>query len=99
MLGVYRGSATVQFGGEDGLVVEIRVGDVLIIPAGMAHKNLNSGGDFWVVGGYPEGQDWDMNYGRPGERPGADRNIERVELPKLDPIYGAGGPLLQNWAK
>lgn len=38
-----------------------------------------------------------MNYGGAGERPHADENIARVALPKMDPLYGAGGPLLQKW--
>ena len=72
-------------------------GDVIIIPAGVAHKNFGATGDFGVVGAYPEGQDWDMNYGRPGERPAVDSNIRRVALPKADPLYGIAGPLLEQW--
>lgn len=97
VLGVYSGSAKVQLGGEAGVIQEIHGGDVVIIPAGVAHKNLGSSADFGVVGAYPEGQDWDMNYGRAGERPRADKNIARVRLPKMDPVYGASGPLLENW--
>ena len=99
VLGVYRGSARVQLGGEAGLIAEIGVGDVVIIPAGVAHKNLQSSDDFRVVGAYPLGQTWDMNYGKPGERPKADRNIERVPLPASDPVGGASGPLVENWIK
>jgi len=98
VLGICRGSAKVQFGGEHGVIHEVQSGDVIIIPAGVAHKRLSSSGDLGVVGAYPEGQDWDMNYGRPGERPRADRNIAKVELPKMDPVYGADGPLLKKWA-
>ena len=97
VLGVYGGSAKVQFGGEDGIVHEIHQGDVILIPAGVAHRNLGSRDGFGVVGAYPEGQDWDMNYGRPGERPRADKNIARVPLPKMDPIYGLAGPLFEKW--
>ena len=43
MLGVYRGSAEVQFGGKHGVVHEIRHGDVVIIPGGVAHKKLPCG--------------------------------------------------------
>jgi hypothetical protein len=64
----------VQLGGERGVVQEVHPGDVIIIPAGVAHKNLGPTADFGVVGAYPEGQDWDINYGRPGERPRADNN-------------------------
>ncbi len=97
VLGIYRGSASVQLGGEHGAVQEVRAGDVIVIPAGVAHKNLGSSGDFGVVGAYPHGQDWDMNYGKRGERPRADENIARVPLPKMDPVYGAAGPLIDKW--
>ncbi len=97
VLGVYRGSARLVLGGEDGLVLEVHPGDVLISPAGVAHKNGGSSADFGVVGAYPEGQDWDMKYGRPGERPHADQNIAQVSRPKTDPVYGLDGPLLEHW--
>ena len=99
VLGIYSGSAKVQLGGEKGVVLTINRGDVVIIPAGVSHKNLGSSSDFRVVGGYPIGQDWDMNYGKPGERPQADKNIAAVPLPKADPVYGPKGPLMENWAK
>ena len=72
-------------------------GDVIIIPAGVAHKNLGSSGDFRCVGAYPPGQDWDMNYGKAGERPAADENIANVPLPVADPVFGFEGPLMKNW--
>ena len=97
VLGVYRGSAKVQLGGERWVVHEVRPGDVVIIPAGVAHKNLRSSSDFGVVGAYPEGQNPDMNYGRPGERPKSDGNIRRVALPKADPLLGVAGPLMEKW--
>jgi uncharacterized protein YjlB len=99
VLGVYGGTAKIQLGGESGVVVSIAGGDVVIIPAGVAHKNLGASRDFRVVGAYPNGHHPDMNYGRAGERPRSDENIARVPLPTLDPIYGAHGPLLQRWRK
>ena len=97
VLVVTRGSARVQLGGEKGTVQKIHAGDVILIPAGVAHKNLGSSNDFEIVGAYPEGQDWDMNYGKRTERPRTDQNIARVPLPKMDPTYGADGPLLDYW--
>lgn len=97
VLGVARGTARVQLGGESGPVFEVEAGDVLVLPAGVAHKNLGSSPDFLVVGAYPEGQDYDMNYGRPGERPEADRNIRKTPLPEKDPVHGADGPLVEHW--
>jgi uncharacterized protein YjlB len=97
VLGVYRGSAKVQLGGKDGAVFEICSGDVVIIPAGVAHKKIGCSADFGVVGAYPDGQRWDMNYGGSGERPQADENITRVPWPKMDPVYGVHGALLKQW--
>ena len=93
----YRGSAEVQLGGEPGITYIMNIGDVILIPAVTGHKNLHATDDFAVVGGYPEGQNWDMCYGKADERPRADHNIARVPLPKADPIYGADGPVLDYW--
>lgn len=97
VLGCYGGSARVQFGGKGGAVEELYAGDVVIIPAGVAHKNLGASRDFGVVGAYPAGQEYDMNYGKRGERPSADENISRVPLPETDPVFGSDGPLLNYW--
>lgn len=97
VLGVAGGAAQVQLGGPEGGVFDVRQGDVLVLPAGVAHKNLGADRDFLVVGAYPGGQDWDLKCGRPTERPEADRNIERVQLPSHDPVYGTGGPLEEHW--
>jgi uncharacterized protein YjlB len=78
----YHGSVDVQLGGEPGIIHTINAGDVILIPAGTGHKNLHASDDFAIVGGYPQGQDWDMCYGKPDERPRADENIARVPLPQ-----------------
>jgi uncharacterized protein YjlB len=93
----YHGSAEIQFGGEPGITYIMNIGDVILIPAGTGHKNLHATDDFAVVGGYPEGQKWDMCYGKAGERPQADQNIARVPFPKADPIYGGNGPVMEFW--
>ncbi|CAB1078026.1 Cupin domain-containing protein [Olavius algarvensis Delta 1 endosymbiont] len=97
VLGVYSGSAQVQLGGDQGVSLTVNCGDVIIIPAGVAHKNLGADHDFRVVGAYPRGQAPDMCYGKSGERPRADRNIAEVSLPKMDPGYGNAGPLAKHW--
>ncbi len=98
-LGVYAGSARVQLGGESGPVFEIRAGDVVVIPAGVAHKRVASTAEFGVVGAYPDGQRPDMCYGSDGERPGTDENIRRVPAPRKDPVFGDEGPLLDVWMR
>ena len=98
-LGVYGGQARVQLGGPAGPEFDVRGGDVIVIPAGVAHKNLGFSPDFRVVGAYPAGQRPDMKTGEAGDRPQADRNIGKVALPKMDPVFGETGPLIQLWHK
>lgn len=99
VLGVFSGWASVRFGGERGATERLEAGDVVIIPAGVAHKNLGASSDFGVVGAYPGGQEPDMCYGRPGERPQADANLRQVAAPACDPIYGPDGHLFDYWPR
>jgi len=98
VLGIFRGHATVQFGGEKGVVLSVKKGDVVIIPSGVAHKNLEGSRDFRAVGAYPDGQRPDTRYGKPGERPQVDDNIAQVPLPQADPVFGKRGELMTQWA-
>lgn len=97
VLAICAGHAEVQFGGPNGITTNVSAGDVVVIPAGVAHKNLGSSSDFTVVGAYPQGQSYDMCYGKDGERPTADEHIARVPLPPADPLAGPAGPLAQHW--
>ncbi len=97
VLGVYSGIATLRLGGQHGKNVEIHAGDVIVIPAGVAHQNVGASNDFAVVGAYPGGRQWDLLRGLPGERPKADENIAALPIPNNDPIYGAKGSLRQIW--
>lgn len=97
VLAVTRGNATVQFGGEKGKALHMEAGDLVVIPAGVGHCLLESSPGFQVVGAYPDGQNWDLCTGDPGERPGVLRNIRSVPLPVFDPVTGAKEPLLVHW--
>jgi uncharacterized protein YjlB len=97
VLGVFDGTATLQLGGEHGKNVDVHAGDVIVIPAGVAHQNIGASDDFAVVGAYPDGREWDLLRGQPGERPKADQNIAALPIPDNDPIYGADGPLPRLW--
>lgn len=97
-LGCSRGWVRVQLGGPAGTEIRLEAGDVIVLPAGIAHKNLGDSGDYQVIGAYPPGQSPDMCYGEPGERPGADRAIASVALPRTDPVRGSQGPLLEEWS-
>jgi uncharacterized protein YjlB len=98
VLGIVRGTATVQLGGPAGRAFEVRRGDVLVLPAGTGHKNEGASADLLVVGAYPRGMAWDLRRGDPREHDEAVGNIARVPLPDTDPVHGAGGPLTERWA-
>lgn len=97
VLGIYQGQVRLQLGGPEGITTTVRAGDVIVIPAGVAHKNLEASDDFACIGAYPPGQNFDMNYGKADERPRADENIAQVPLPDTDPLYGNEGPLMKYW--
>lgn len=97
VLGVYSGRAKLHLGGEQGKKVEVRAGDIIVIPAGVGHKNLDSSQDFRVVGAYPNGSSYDMNTGKSSERPGTDENIAAVPIPGKDPLTGEKGGLTEIW--
>ena len=96
-LGVFDGTAKLRLGGEHSQTVEVRAGDVILIPAGVVHHNIGGSPDFSVVGAYPDGRQWDLLRGLPGERPQSDRTIAALPIPDYDPIYGADGPLRKIW--
>jgi uncharacterized protein YjlB len=97
VLGIVRGTARVRFGGPNGRAVDVGAGDVVVIPAGVAHRNEGASDDLLVVGGYPEGQDWDLCPAKPGEKGCAAADIARVPRPDIDPVYGTDGPLTAQW--
>ena len=49
----FTGSAVFHLGGEKGKKVNVKAGDIIVIPAGVGHKNLGASDDFGVVGAYP----------------------------------------------
>ncbi|HXD78039.1 MAG TPA: hypothetical protein VN616_09550 [Puia sp.] len=98
VLGFYKGGTVIQLGGETGVKLTVAAGDVLVIPAGVAHCNLGAEYDVRCIGAYPDGRDYDILTGEPSERPAADRNIAAVPLPREDPVVGPGKGLPRIWA-
>jgi len=95
LLVVFKGSAQVCFGGEDNpdrVEVEVKMGDAMLLPAGVAHRLLEGRDGFEMVGSYPRGATWDMCYGRKGED--VDEKIAKLRWFKKDPLYGEEGPAL-----
>lgn len=98
VLGVFSGHCIVQFGGDHGITVELRAGDVVIIPAGVAHKKI-AGENFNCVGAYPQGKDYNIRFGASGEKEESKREIERVPLPEYDPVFGKVDATKSYWRK
>ena len=90
VLGAFAGKALLQLGGERGPEVDLRAGDVLVIPAGVAHRKLRETDGFQVVGAYPEGREPDMRTGVESEHDNVEKAVARVPVPAADPVFGAG---------
>ncbi len=87
-LGIAAGEVRVMFGGPLGQEVTIRAGDVVVIPAGVGHRNMAASANLLVVGAYPGGSDYDTRRGDPVEHEAAVRAIAAVPLPCRDPVPG-----------
>jgi uncharacterized protein YjlB len=97
VLGIARGRARLRLGGDTGETVELNAGDVVVIPAGVAHKRESASADLLVVGAYPEGQHPDLCRAKPAARERALARIAAVPLPAADPVTGGSAPLLDCW--
>jgi len=92
------GRARIGFGGDQGIKVDVEVGDVCVIPAGVGHRRFDSSGDFQMAGGYPSGQEG--NIVRPGDLDDARivREIAALALPETDPISGRADGVVAAWS-
>ncbi len=97
-LGIAAGEVRVAFGGPSGWDVTVPAGDVVVIPAGVAHRNMECSADLLVVGAYPGGSDCDIRRGDPAEFDVAVRAIAAVPVPESDPVRGGDGGLRHLWA-
>lgn len=99
VLAVARGRAQVRFGGDQGEELELRKGDVAILPAGTGHQCLSASSDFAVVGAYPPGPEMEVTRPTPDNHRLALKRIPRVAMPDTDPVFGQNGPLIELWKK
>lgn len=101
VLVVSKGAARICFGGKENperVEYEATSGDVMVIPAGLAHALLEDKGGFEMVGSYPIGADqWDHCTATSGEdMDEVDRRIRGLGWFTKDPIYGDQGPLVDD---
>ncbi len=99
VLGIAKGEVQVAFGGPSGQTVTVRAGDVIVIPAGVGHRNMGQTDDLLVIGAYPGGSDYDTRRGNPEEHDDALRAIAAVPVPACDPVSGRDGPLRMLWTQ
>jgi uncharacterized protein YjlB len=98
-LGMARGNITLRLGGEGGTVVKLTAGDVLVLPAGTSHTRLDHSSDSQMVGGYPEGRDWDLirdELVTEAEERAAIKLIGSLPIPARDPATSEVMTLWRN---
>jgi len=98
-LGIVRGKTRLCLGGEGGMILDVQQGDVLVLPAGTAHKNLGAEHDVLCVGAYPDRMKYNIMLGLQSERPAADEMIKVVPTPARDPVLGRDMGLVLLWKK
>jgi uncharacterized protein YjlB len=102
VLCIVSGSARLCFGGEhnpDRAEETLKVGDVVVIPAGVGHRLLEEiEKGFQMVGAYLVGNEqWDMCYGKGSkEEEEKVKRIGKLKWFERDPIYGDQGPVLDG---
>lgn len=97
-LGVASGTVEVQLGGEGGKTLTLEAGDLIVLPAGTGHKRVRGSENLVIIGAYPAGQEnYDICRSRTDTSGAIETAIAAVPLPQSDPLYGASGPLPQQW--
>lgn len=91
-LGVAAGWMEVEMFGRGGTTLRVTAGDVIVIPAGVSHNMVGQSDDILMVGGYPDGRDWDNIQEEQMTEPlrrAAVKRIMMLPIPSKDPVTGA----------
>lgn len=90
-LGVAAGWMEVALFGKGGIRLRITAGDVVVLPAGVSHSMVGQSDDITMVGGYPDGRDWDNmqeDHLSEADRRAAAKRIMMLPIPARDPVIG-----------
>lgn len=96
-LGIATGWMELELFGTGGLRTRLNAGDVVVMPAGVSHSMVGNSEDVMVVGGYPDGRDWDsIQEAHLTEelRRAAAKRIMMCPIPTKDPVTGN---VMQEW--
>lgn len=96
-LGVATGWMEVEVFGKGGTRLRVEQGDVIVMPAGVSHMMTGQSDDVLMVGGYPEGRDWDnmqQDHLTEDLRRAAAKRIMMLPIPARDPVTGEA---MQQW--
>lgn len=96
-LGVATGWMEIEVFGIGGPHIRIEVGDVVVMPAGVSHMMTSQSGDNLMVGGYPDGRDWDsvqQDHLTEELRRAAAKRIMMLPIPPRNPVTGR---TMQEW--
>ncbi|PZX10860.1 uncharacterized protein YjlB [Palleronia aestuarii] len=97
-LGVATGWMRLELFGRGGRDVRVEAGDVVVMPAGVSHAMTDRSEDVQVIGGYPDGRDWDNiqeEFVSDENFRAAAKLIMSLPIPATDPVTGAPlGPWL-----
>lgn len=96
-MGIARGHAAVRFGGENGQIIKLVSGDVVVLPAGTGHQRMSQSDNLMVIGAYPPSGQYNLCRGSKADHDKALASIPNVPQPETDPVFGAEGPLLTLW--
>ena len=96
-LGVFAGTARLQLGGENGKIIEVKAGDVLLLPAGIGHKQISADEEFMLVGAYPPEMKADLCHDEPAQLTARTKAVVAVPLPATDPVTGHNEGSMITW--
>ena len=96
-LGCASGWMEIVIFGKGGPKVRVEAGDVIVMPAGVSHEMVANSEDNLMVGGYPDGRDWDNiqeEFLTEEDFRAAAKRIMMLPIPDRDPVTGLA---LTSW--